>query len=244
MRSSNLDNCVFTCAISYAVIHKAFHFYSQLELPKILPPGISAMNPYQNPAAKEYFRLFLEKFFSDNRKRIFVFGINPGRFGAGITGVTFTDPVALKTNCGIDNDFPQRKESSSEFVYKFIEKWDGVKPFYRDFFLTAVCPLGFTKEGNNYNFYDSSDLLAKSRPFLLKTLATQISFGAHQDAAIVFGSGKNYKIFCEFNQESKFFKKVYALEHPRFIMQYQRKKMDEYLQKYQEVFSQALHYKS
>ncbi len=219
---------------------KAFNFYSRLELPQILPAGITAMNPYQDNQTKQYSQLFLEKFFADNHPRIFVFGINPGRFGAGLTGVTFTDPVALKNHCGIHHDFPQRRETSSEFIYAFIEKWGGVETFYRDFFLTAVCPLGFTKAGNNYNFYDDTELLSKLKPFLLQTLAEQLSWGAHPEAAIVLGSGKNYKIFCELNEERRFFKKVYPLEHPRFIMQYRRKKMESYIQKYREVLGEAL----
>ena len=222
---------------------KAFDFYTQLRLPEILPSGIIAMNPYEEPKTREYSRIFLQKFFSDNRKRIFVFGINPGRFGAGITGVTFTDPVALKTFCGIENDFSPRKEASSEFVYKFIARWGETKEFYHHFFLTAVSPLGFTKEGNNYNFYDHPELLQRLRPFLLQTISSQLSFGARPEAAIVLGAGKNYKIFCELNQEGKFFKKIYPLEHPRFIMQYRRKKIDRYLEKYQEVFTEALHSK-
>ena len=219
---------------------KAFDFYAQLELPKTLPKGILAMNPYQDPRTREYSKLFLDKFFSDNNHRIFVFGINPGRFGAGLTGVTFTDPVALKEFCGIPNEFAPRRELSSDFVYKFIEQWGGANQFYRDFFLTAVCPLGFTKEGNNYNFYDDAELLAHLRPFLLQTLASQISLGAHPHAAIVFGSGKNYKIFCELNKEGGFFKRIYSLDHPRFIMQYKRKQLEEYIQTYKKVFSEAL----
>ncbi|MEK6950727.1 MAG: uracil-DNA glycosylase family protein [Nanoarchaeota archaeon] len=217
---------------------KAFNFYTQLELPGILPKGITAMNPYQDLKARKYSKLFLDKFFSDNQARIFVFGINPGRFGAGLTGVTFTDPVALKEFCGISNDFPPRRELSSDFVYKFIEQWGGAERFYQDFFLTAVCPLGFTKEGNNYNFYDDRQLLAHLKPFLLQNLASQISLGASLEAAIILGSGKNYQIFGELNKERRFFKKIYPLEHPRFILQYRRSKINAYLKKYHQVFSE------
>lgn len=227
-----MDNSTFAA--------KAFAFYTQLELPKILPGEIVAMNPYQNPQTREYSRLFLQKYFNDDRKRIFVFGINPGRFGAGLTGVTFTDPVALKEFCGLPTEFPLRRETSSEFVYQFIEEWGGVQKFYQDFFLTAVCPLGFTHRGNNYNFYDHAELLANLRQFLLQNLASQLSFGAHQQAAIVFGSGKNYKIFCELNKEGHFFEKIYPLEHPRFIMQYRRKQVNKYIEKYKKVFVEAL----
>ena len=219
---------------------KAFDFYTQLELPTILPKGIIAMNPYQNLKTREYSRLFLEKYFNDNRQRIFVFGINPGRFGAGLTGVTFTDPVALKEFCRISNDFPPRRETSSEFIYQFIEQWGGVQKFYRDFFLTAVCPLGFTRDGNNYNFYDHPELLTKVWPFLLQTISAQLAFGASREAAIILGSGKNYKIFCELNEQGRFFKNIYPLEHPRFIMQYRRKQRGKYIEKYKEVFARAL----
>ncbi len=219
---------------------KAFQFYMTLKLPVTLPAGVKVMNPYQEPTVKEYTTQFLEKFFSDNRKRVFVFGINPGRFGAGITGVTFTDPVALKEFCGIPNDLPQRREPSSEFVYNFISQWGSSWKFYNDFFLTAVSPLGFTKDGNNYNFYDHRDLLQRIRPFLLQTISSQLSLGACREAAIVLGAGKNYKILCELNKEGQFFKNIYPLEHPRFIIQYRRRQINQYLQKYADVFRRAL----
>lgn len=217
---------------------KAYDFYTRLELPPV-PLGIVAMNPYQNTETRKYSKIFLHKYFSDRQKRIFVFGINPGRFGAGLTGVTFTDPVALDRFCGIPNHFPPRRETSSDFVYRFINEWGGAEQFYRKFFLTAVCPLGFTKDGNNYNFYDDRALLEKLTPFLIQTIRQQLSLGARTNAAIIFGSGKNYRIFCELNEQSNFFKKIYPLEHPRFIMQYRRKKIDDYIKKYKEVFSKA-----
>lgn len=37
-----------------------------------------------------------------------------------------------------------------------------------------------------------------------------------------------------------FFKKLYAVEHPRFIMQYRRKQLLQYIEKYQQIFSEAL----
>ncbi len=197
------------------------------------------MNPYRDRVVLGYVRSFLDKFFSDRRKRILVFGINPGRFGAGITGVTFTDPVALES-CGIPNGFPKRRESSSDFVYRFIEAWGGPKKFYRDFFLTAVSPLGFVKKGINFNFYDHPDLLRDTRPFLSRTIWTQIAFGARRDVAIVLGTGKLRKIFEDLNCEQGFFDTVCAVEHPRFIMQYRRRHLGAFIQKYRAVFTKAL----
>ncbi len=219
---------------------KAFRFYRSLKVPAALPEGIATMNPYITDSVQGYIKEFLAKFFNDNKERVFVFGINPGRFGAGLTGITFTDPVALEKFCKIKNNLEKRRELSAEFIYKFIAHWGGPEKFYKQFFLTAVSPLGFTRGGINYNYYDDKELLEASRPFIIKTLQDQLKLGAHRDVAIVLGTGKNQKAFNELNQEYRFFNKILFLDHPRFIMQYRRKKIVEYLDKYQRAFSKAL----
>jgi hypothetical protein len=146
------------------------------------------MNPYAIPEVRRYVERFLRKFFSDNRERVYVFGINPGRFGAGMTGVTFTDPVALERDCGIRNELAKRRELSSEFVYAFIERWGGAAKFYRRFFLTAVSPLGFTRGGINYNYYDDQRVFATLRPFIVRTLKAQLAVGAKRESAILLGT--------------------------------------------------------
>jgi hypothetical protein len=171
---------------------------------------------------------------------VLVFGINPGRFGAGITGITFTDPVALETFCGIKNNLSKKRELSSVFIYEFIELWGGPKKFYRDFFLTAVSPLGFVKNNRNFNFYDHPALLHDIKPFLIRSIESQLAFGARREAVIVLGTGRIKQVFEDLNRECSFFKTVHAVEHPRFIMQYRRRKLSDYLRRYSEVFRQAL----
>lgn len=219
---------------------RVLSFYQTLSAIDGLPSNIQVMNPYARPEIRRYVESFLRKFFSDDGERVFVFGINPGRFGAGVTGVTFTDPVALEQFCGIPNELEKRREVSSEFVYEFIERWGGVEKFYREFFLTAVSPLGFTRNGTNYNYYDDQRVFAILKPFIIRTLTDQLALGARRDAAILFGTGKNQKVFTELNRKHGFFSRIYALEHPRFIMQYRRKRLREYLEKYQEAFARAL----
>jgi hypothetical protein len=218
---------------------KAFEFYTNIILPSNLPEHVTAFSPLEKTETKEIGRIFYSQFFNDTERRVFVFGINPGRFGSGVTGINFTDPVALETYCGIPNDFPKRRELSSEFIYSFIEKWGGAEKFYRQFYLTALCPVGFLYDGLNYNFYDSKELLKIVEPFIVETLKKQIAMGAH-DTAILFGTGKNQAFFTKLNTKHHFFKKVYVLEHPRYIMQYKRKYIEEYLEKYRGVFSQVI----
>lgn len=219
---------------------RVLNFYKNIEAPANLPSGVAVMNPYLISEVQSYAARFLERFFSDHRSRVYVFGINPGRFGAGLTGVTFTDPVALEMFCGINNNLEKRREISSEFIYEFIKHWGGIEKFYRDFFLTAVSPLGFIRKGKNFNYYDDRKIFAILKPFIVKALDAQLACGGRRDVVILLGVGKNKKIFNELNREYRFFKKIYTLEHPRFIMQYRRKQVADYLKKYREIFSQAL----
>ena len=66
---------------------RAYAFYLQLARPRV-PRGVKVMNPYRDTRVQGYLRAFLDRYFDDTRERTLVFGINPGRLGAGITGVT------------------------------------------------------------------------------------------------------------------------------------------------------------
>jgi len=195
------------------------------------------MNPYSDAHVRGCVRAFLDRYFSDNVKRVLVFGINPGRFGAGITGVTFTDPVALAEKCGVDNDLPRKQELSSVFMYNVIERYGGTREFYRRFFLTAVSPLGFTRNGRNLNYYDDLALARAVTPFITNTIEQQIALGARHDRAIVLGAGKNLQFLQQLNERHGYFQTILPLEHPRWIMQYRRRQLDTYLAKYEEAFA-------
>ena len=218
---------------------RVIRFFDTLEKPKNLPSDVEIVYPYKDSSVKQAVNDFYNTFFNDHKERIFVLGINPGRFGSGMTGIPFTDPVALEERCNISNSFDKKRELSSEFVYKFVDLYGGPKKFYADFFLSAVSPLGFVRDGKNYNYYDDPTLYKMLQPFIVQTLKEQVSFGA-KTTVILFGSGKNQKFFTDLNNEHHFFNTVLTLEHPRYIMQYKRKNIDLYLKKYLDVFSQAL----
>jgi len=218
---------------------QAVRFFDSLQKPKSWSSSLEVVCPYDNIDVRRVVKEFYSTFFKDNKKRVFVLGINPGRFGSGVTGIPFTDPVALEDMCGIKNSFNKKRELSSEFVYKFIETYGGSEKFYGDFFLSAISPLGFVRDGKNYNYYDDSVLYETLQPFIIRTLREQILFGA-KSTVILFGTGKNQKFFTTLNDKYHFFDRIFALEHPRYIMQYKRKHIDVYLKKYMEVFSQAL----
>ncbi len=210
---------------------KAVSYFLNLDKPRNLPGGIETLNPYNDDDVKTAVNKFFRKFFNDTKRRVFIFGINPGRFGGGKTGVSFTDPVALREFCGVENPFGERRELSSEFVYEVIEKFGGVRKFYSEFFLTAVYPLAIIKEGKNHNYYDSAELFNALKSEIITSLRKQFEFGAEKSVAISFGK-KNAEYLEKLNGELNLFEKTERLEHPRFIMQYRRKQKDEYVRKY------------
>lgn len=215
---------------------KALNYFINLKTQKNLPSWINIMNPYINIETKNVTKKFFTKYFKDDKKRILAFGINPGRFGGGVTGISFTDPVALKNFCGIENKFEKRKELSSEFIYLFISKYGGAAKFYSKYFLSALYPLALIRDGKNYNFYDDKKIFKLLKPAIVNSIKTHLEFGCRDDTVICLGR-KNYFYLDEINKKNKFFKNIKVLDHPRYIMQYRRKLLRRYLDEYLNAFN-------
>lgn len=180
---------------------------------------------------------FYEKYYSDNNPRRLILGINPGRFGAGATGVPFTDPKRLIEKLEIEYHGKLLHEPSSVFVYEMIDAFGGAEAFYANFYINSVCPLGFTiidKNGKekNYNYYDSKELLTAVREFAVWNIQKQIAISGTGDICYCMGTGTNLKILQKINQEHRFFNTIISLEHPRFIVQYKQKQKEHYIRQY------------
>jgi len=149
-----------------------------------------------------------------------------------MTGINFTAPKQLKNNCGIDHSFGTSSELSAEFIYEVIEKYGGPGKFYSDHFISAVCPLGFIKNGINVNYYDDRHLQQAITPFIIANIKKQLTYGFTTDRCICIGGEKNFKFLAALNKEHRFFEEIIPLPHPRFILQYRRKQKELYLQQY------------
>jgi len=267
---------------------KIIGFNSKLDFRGTLPAGIRIMNPFrENEQVMDVSSAFYRKYYNDRNPRHLIMGINPGRFGSGLTGIPFTDPKHVTANCGIPYSGPMAHEPSSVFVYEMIRAFGGEEAFYKKFYISAVCPLGFTKllpnlspSGGhesvlldpqtiqtiqtiqtlqtpqtskgapyalgfvktrevNYNYYDSRELTATVKDFMVESLQTQLGFGLERDVCFCFGTGKNEKFLNELNKTYHFFERIVALEHPRYIMQYKAKTKEEYIEKYIRVFREV-----
>ncbi len=217
-------------------------FNKSLSFTGVLPKGINLLNPFKNnPAILKISEEFYGKYYNDTKPRRMILGINPGRHGAGVTGIPFSDTKRLKEFCGINITQFSSHELSSVFIYDMIMACGGVRKFYNKFYINSICPLGFTSSGTtgtrekNYNYYDSPALYKAMYPFIVKSIRRQIAFGFSSEVCYCMGMGTNYKFFRKINENEKLFNEIIPLEHPRFIMQYRLKKKDEYIKKYLEA---------
>lgn len=207
-------------------------FYKKLKSPVGLPEGVAVMNPFQNPDVFSLCEQFYNRFYSDTQPRKIIMGINPGRLGGGMTGIPFTDPIKLEKNCGIANSLSKKAELSADFIYSMIESFGGTHQFYGKFLFSSVCPLGFTKNGINMNYYDDKSLEKQLKEFIISSIRAQLRFSVDSEICFCMGEGQNYNYLSRLNSEYSFFKKIIPLPHPRFIMQYRRKKLPEFIDLY------------
>src|SRR6185436_12464588 len=112
------------------VADRILTFLKSLHLDVRLPKGIHVMNPYKDPYTLSLCEKFYRKYYDDENLRTLIVGINPGRFGSGTTGISFTDPIKLEIRCGITNTLPKKPELSADFIYMMIEAFGGTEEFY------------------------------------------------------------------------------------------------------------------
>jgi len=204
-----------------------------------IPEGVGVLDPFNGPKAKEVRRivtLFHRKYYNDDRQRVLMLGINPGRLGAGSTGLPFTDTKRCEGDLHIPVNGLHTHEPSSDFFYRMIRAAGGPEAFYSKVYVHAVCPLGFVKHGPkgpiNLNYYDDKALEEAVTPFVENWLRTLVACGMRTDAVFCIGTGKNAAYFTKLNDRLGLFKRIVPLEHPRFVMQYKAKQLDAYIQKY------------
>lgn len=208
-----------------------------------LPDSYSINNPFNGDnkeKIREITNKFYKKYYNDSNKRYLILGSSPARRGTAVTGIPFEDANHLYKETGIMIDNFYINKSSSDFLYEVMEQYGGCEKFYGDFFMEFVCPLGIiniNSKGNkvNSNYYESKKLEKALYSFIVASLQKLISIGIDTSVCYCIGSGENFKFLLRINEQYHFFEKIIALEHPRFIMQYNLKNKDKYLEKYLSV---------
>lgn len=217
-------------------------YYKNLEPPSGLPEGVDYLYPFSDKQVWKINELFYHQYYHDSAQRSYLIGINPGRLGAGITGIPFTDPIRLKNELGIDNSFEQKAELSSTFIYDVINILGGPGVFFRNFYFTSVSPIGFIKEGRNMNYYDDKELQNNLHAYIVEQMETQLSkLPSNRKIAFCLGIGKNFKYLQKLNEKHGFFKEIIPLPHPRWVMQYRLKRKQEFILEYRDKLVSEIH---
>jgi len=216
-------------------------FYFSLQKPAELPEGVEVIFPFDNGETRRVMELFYRKYYSDEKPRTLLFGINPGRHGAGLTGVGFTDPILMEEKCGIDNDLPRQSELSAGFICEVVEAYGGPERFYGEFLFTTVLPYGLLKNGNNYNYYDDKETLTYFEPIIVDAIKKQMAYPNVSRTIATVGQGKNLDILKKLNKRYGFFDRIEVLPHPRWVMQYRRREKKKYIQQYIQTLDNLRH---
>ena len=100
----------------------------------------------------ELVRAFFRAYYAGSAPRVVICGINPGRYGAGQTGLPFLDFHTLgRLLEGVcDMDGRRGRERSAAFVASVIDHF-GPRRFFDNVYLTNLSWFGFVKEGRNWN---------------------------------------------------------------------------------------------
>lgn len=212
-----------------------------------LPKGVGVLDPFNGEHADEVRRIvsvFHRTFYSDERERVLMLGINPGRLGAGSTGLSFTDTKRCESDLLIPVNGLRTHEPSSDFFYRMIRAAGGADRFYGQVYVHAICPLGFVKEqpngtAINLNYYDDRTLEKAVTPFVEQWLRTLVGCGMRTDVVFCIGTGKNAAFFTKLNERLQLFGRIVPLEHPRYVMQYKAKQLDVYIDRYLSALNEA-----
>jgi hypothetical protein len=210
-----------------------------VSLPATLPPGVEVLDPFHGEHAAEVrrvVRLFHERFYADDRERVLMLGINPGRLGAGSTGLPFTDTKRCEGELGIRIEGFRTHEPSSDFFFRVLRAAGGAEAFFSQVYVHSICPLGLARRQGerrvNLNYYDDPALQRAVTPVALQWLRTLIGTGMRSDVVLCLGIGKNLRYLEALNAEHRLFGRIVPLAHPRFVIQYRAKQVGSYVRAY------------
>lgn len=120
-----------------------------------------------------------------------------------------------------------------------IQAYGGAKKFYQAFFISAVSPLGYVFKGNNLNYYDTPLLQKRLKPFIVNCIQQQMQWPVNKKRCICIGGDKNLRYLSDLNEQYQWFQEIAVLPHPRFIMQYKRKYLQDYIAQYLDVLTKT-----
>lgn len=170
----------------------------------------------------ENIQKFCDKYYSNGVPFRVICGMNPGRLGAGKTGIPFIDFNSLSKL--LDDVSNEDSEKSAGFIFDVIEEF-GRERFFDNFYLTNFCSVGFMKNGANYNF----DCLPNQLLEIVKNNFYE-EMEVVKPKSVLSLSVSVQNSVCTLLQNATILKE--RLPHPSWVMTYRSKSADKWKGKY------------
>ncbi len=117
---------------------------------------------------------FHKKYVQPNSPKVVICGINPGRYGAGKTGIPFIDFTSLSKM--LPNIDKEDSERSARFFFSVIEEF-GIENFYQNFHVTNLSWYGFYQLDKMKNVnYDNTNIATEIQIFLIDKFVEEMNY--------------------------------------------------------------------
>jgi uracil-DNA glycosylase len=155
---------------------------------------------------------FHKKYVQPNSPKIVMCGINPGRKGAGISGIPFIDTNSLsKMLPDISN---LKSEKSAKFFFSIVEEL-GINEFYKNVHVTNMSWFGFYKldKGTNLNY---NSLPIEIQNVLIDKFVEEMDF-INPDVIIPIGDIVNWELLFNLKVKNRINAEIaQRLYHPAY----------------------------
>ena len=118
-----------------------------------------------------------------------------------------------------------------------IEAYGGPSVFFSKYYISAVSPLGYLRDGTNLNYYDIKGYKRLFEKYAVGEIRKQFDLGLSRKTAFSIGKGQNIQFLNWLNRKYDLFESIVALPHPRWVMQYRLKRKDELIREYVDILS-------
>ncbi len=170
---------------------------------------------------------FHKKYIQPNSPKIVMCGINPGRKGAGITGIPFIDTYSLSKM--LPDIINPKSEKSAKFFFSIIEEF-GIDKFYKNIHFTNMSWLGFYKLDNGINVNYNS-LSEEIQNYLIDKFVEEMDF-INPEVIIPIGDIVNWELLFNLKEKNRLKAEIGPrLYHPAYRL-VERKTYIETLTKY------------
>ncbi len=177
---------------------------------------------------------FHKKYVEPNSPKIVICGINPGRNGAGLTGIPFIDFESLSNMLPDINK--KDREQSANFFFSVIQQF-GIETFYKYFYVTNISWFGFSRidKSKNVNYYEK-DISTEIAICLIDKFVEEMDL-INPDYIIPLSKTVLYELESLKNQQKIRAEIGTCLNHPSWIVTYRRKDVITWRQKYVDTLS-------